>query len=313
MKILITGAAGFLGSRLAKDLLKSDWLIDELNLVDINLPEKIQDKRVTCFQSDLSTDSKINNFISEDLDIIFHLAAVVSGHAEKDFDIGWKVNMDMTRNLLEACRKKNPKIKFVFTSSCAVYGGKFPAWIDDYTILNPQTSYGTQKAICELMINDYSRKGFIDGRNLRLPTICVRPGKANQAASSFVSGIIREPIHGDQAICPVSVELPVWISSPDIVIQNIKHAALVDASSLGLSRSVILPGISVTVKDMIASLRKHTNEETVSRIVFKEDETISKIVLGWPTILDNAHALSLGFHVDSNIDDIVAQYLNSLV
>jgi nucleoside-diphosphate-sugar epimerase len=177
------------------------------------------------------------------------------------------------------------------------------------TALMPQTSYGIQKAIGEFLINDYSRKGFIDGRSLRLPTICVRPGRPNLAASSFVSGVIREPINGEAANCPVSVDLPVWVSSPAVVIENIIHAAKVEAATFKDWRSVNLPGISVTVKEMLDALQRQTDAETKARVTFNIDPVINKMVLGWPTNLDNTQALSMGFRADANFDDVVSQYL----
>ncbi len=309
MNILITGAAGFLGHKLATTLLKSDLAIDRLTLVDITEPNISHDK-VVSFVSDLSDQALIHQMINAETDIVYHLAAIVSGHAEKDFDLGWKVNLDLTRNLLERCKAVNPKIKFVFTSSCAVYGGDLPPVIDDLTILTPQSSYGTQKAMCEMLINDYTRKGYIDGRSLRLPTICVRPGKANQAASSFVSGIIREPINEQEAICPVDINTDVWISRPDTVVDNILNAAFIEGRAFGKTRAVALPGITVSVKDMIASLRKICGDQIADRIVFKYDEFINSLVSTWPTRIDNAHALQLGFKVDGSFDGFIRQYID---
>lgn len=312
MKILITGAAGFIGQKLANDLLKSDLVIDELLLADVVLPKAIPDKRVICFQSDLTIPAKIEALVSEDLDIVFHLAAVVSGHAEKDFDLGWKVNLDMTRFLLEACRRKNPKIKFVFSSTCAVYGGQLPPVIDETVAVYPQTSYGAQKAMCELMINDYSRKGYIDGRICRLPTICIRPGKANQAASSFVSGIIREPLNGEMANCPVASDTEIWISSPDTLIRNLVHAATMDASAFIDSRTVNLPGITVTVKQMINALEKIAGSEITKFITFNQDPVVNKIVMTWPGRFNNFKSLHLGFTLDGEFEEFIKQYLSDI-
>jgi len=312
MKILITGAAGFIGQKLANDLLKSDLVIDELLLADVVLPKAIPDKRVICFQSDLTIPAKIESLVSEDLDMVFHLAAVVSGHAEKDFDLGWKVNLDMTRFLLEACRRKNPQIRFVFSSTCAVYGGKLPPVIDETIAVYPQTSYGAQKAMCELMINDYSRKGYIDGRICRLPTICVRPGKANQAASSFVSGIIREPLNGELANCPVDSDTEIWISSPDTLIRNLVHAATMDASAFMDSRTVNLPGITVTVKQMIDALEKLAGSEISKFITYNQDPVVNKIVMTWPGRFSNFKSVHLGFTADDKFEDFIKQYLDTM-
>jgi nucleoside-diphosphate-sugar epimerase len=196
----------------------------------------------------------------------------------------------------------------VFASSLAVYGGNLPAVVNDMTIVAPRSSYGTQKAIGELMVNDYSRKGYLDGRVLRLPTVCIRPGRPNQAASSFVSSIIREPLNGENAICPVSADLSLFLSSPDTIIQNILHAANLESSALGMSRTINLPGISVTVQQMLDSLLIMTDQATLAKIQFKKDETISRIVSSWPGSIDNTRAIELGFIVDQHFDDFIRQY-----
>ncbi len=310
MQIIITGGAGFLGQGLAKALLNSSIVFDELLLVDIVMPSNISDdKKIICQQADLSQDGEAKKIVSSKTGIIFHLAAVVSSHAEKDFDLGWKVNLDITRQLLEACRHSNPEIRFVFASSLAVYGGKLPAIVSENTVVTPQSSYGTQKAIGELLVNDYTRKNFVDGRVLRLPTICVRPGRPNLAASSFVSSIIREPINGEEAVCPVSIDLPVLLASPDTTIQNIIKAAIMDAAAFGDWRTVNLPGITVTVKEMINSLERITNKATAERIQFKPDPAINKIVLTWPNAADYTRALQMGFSIDNNFDEVITQFI----
>ena len=311
MKIIITGAAGFLGQRLAKAILNSSLIFDELVLVDIVMPsDPGKDDRVNCIQVDLSEESVAKNIITAETTIVFHLAAVVSSHAEKDFDLGWKVNLDITRQLLEACRHQATNIKFVFASSFAVYGGKLPSMVNETIAVTPHSSYGAQKAIGELLVNDYTRKKFIDGRVLRLPTICVRPGRPNQAASSFVSSIIREPINGEQAICPVSPALEVLLSSPDTVIQNIIKAATLDSTAFGHWRTVNLPGITVTVQQMLESLERITGKATVERVQFKPDASINTIVSSWPGAVDNTNALQLGFKVDSDFDQFIVQFIH---
>lgn len=313
MQIIITGGAGFLGQRLAKALLSSSLIFDELLLVDIVMPPgSSKDERVTCQQVDLSEEGVAKQIISSKTGIMFHLAAVVSSHAEKDFDLGWKVNLDITRQLLEACRHQKTNVKFVFASSLAVYGGKLPAVVNDTTAVTPRSSYGTQKAMGELLVNDYTRKNFVDGRVLRLPTICVRPGRPNLAASSFVSSIIREPINGEQAVCPVSPELALWLSSPDTITENIIKAATLDGTAFGEWRTVNLPGIGVTVQQMIDSLERITDKATVDRIQFKPDPSIDRIVSSWPGELDNTRALQLGFSVDSNFDQFITQFITNI-
>ena len=310
MQIIITGGGGFLGQRLAKSLLKSSLSFDTLVLVDIVMPSNPgNDSRVACKQLDLSIEGAAQDLVTLQTKIIFHLAAVVSSHAEKEFDIGWKVNLDITRQLLEAVRHANPAIRFVFSSSLAVYGGDLPSVVNDITAVTPRSSYGTQKAMGELLVNDYSRKGFVDGVVLRLPTICVRPGRPNLAASSFVSSIIREPLRGEEAVCPVSRDLALFLSSPDIAIRNLIHAATLSTELLGW-RTVNLPGIKVTVQQMLDALERITNKATVDRVQFKPDEAIVRIVTSWPGALDNTRALHLGFFADNSFDDFIRQHID---
>ncbi len=310
MQIIITGGGGFLGQRLAKALLKSTVAFDDLVLADIVMPNNPgMDSRIKCQQVDLSEEPAAKTLVTPETRIIFHLAAVVSSQAEKEFDLGWRVNLDITRQLLEACRHTKPGIRFIFSSSLAVYGGELPSMVNDTTVITPRSSYGIQKAMGELLVNDYSRKGFVDGVVLRLPTICVRPGRPNQAASSFVSSIIREPLKGEQAICPVSPDLALFLSSPDTVIHNLLHAAGLNSEKLKGWRTVNLPGISVKVNHMLQSLRKITDESTVAKIQFKEDVSINRIVSGWPGSIDNTRALQLGFLVDNNFDNFIHQHI----
>jgi D-erythronate 2-dehydrogenase len=310
MQIIITGGGGFLGQRLAKALLKSSLPFDTLVLADIVMPSSPgNDSRVECKQLDLSMEGAAQDLVTVQTKIIFHLAAVVSSHAEKEFDIGWKVNLDITRQLLEAVRHTNPTIRFVFSSSLAVYGGDLPPVVDDRTAVTPRSSYGTQKAMGELLVNDYSRKGFVDGVVLRLPTICVRPGRPNLAASSFVSSIIREPLRGEDAVCPVSQDLALYLSSPDTVILNLIHAATLKTELLEW-RTINLPGITVTVRQMLDALERITNKATVDRVHFKPDEAINRIVTSWPGALDNTRALDLGFFADHSFDNFIRQHID---
>jgi D-erythronate 2-dehydrogenase len=311
MQIIITGGGGFLGQRLAKALLNSPMVFEELLLVDLVLPANPDpDGRVRCQQLDLSEPGAAAALVSAKTGIIFHLAAIVSSQAESDFELGWRINLDVTRRLLDACRHTRPGIRFVFSSSLAVFGGLLPALVDDATAVMPQSSYGTQKAMGELLVNDYSRKGFVDGLSLRLPTICVRPGRPNQAASSFVSSIIREPLHGEEAICPVSANLKLWLSSPATVIDNLVHAATLDAASLGGWRTLNLPGISVTVQQMLDALERMTNAATLARVRFEPNAAVNAIVSSWPGAIDNSRALQLGFRVDSHFDSFIQQYMS---
>jgi nucleoside-diphosphate-sugar epimerase len=310
MQIIITGAAGFLGQRLQKALVKSNMEFDELLLVDVVTPANgTNDRRVICQQVDLSIESAARALITSRTGLVFHLAAVVSSHAEKEFDLGWRVNLDITRWLLEACRHTKSNIRFLFSSSLAVYGGSLPAIVDDTTAVMPSSSYGAQKAMGELLVNDYSRKKFVDGIVLRLPTICVRPGRPNQAASSFVSSIIREPMNGEDAICPVSPDLVLWLSSPDTIIRNLIHASTLGNLHDGDWRTINLPGISVSVRQMLESLKRITGDSTAEKVHFKPDANIDRIVSSWPGVLDNRRALTFGFHADKHFDEFIHQHI----
>ncbi|MDX7990891.1 D-erythronate dehydrogenase [Xenorhabdus littoralis] len=312
MKVIITGGAGFLGQQLALALLKKDngFNFDQLVLTDIQCPiSPIPDPRVQCLALDLAQEGIAEKLIDTECDILFHLAAIVSSHAEEYFDLGMKVNFDVTRSLLEAIRNKKPSMKFIFTSSLAVFGGELPKIVTDDCAVNPQSSYGTQKAMCELIIHDYSRKGYVDGRILRLPTISIRPGKPNKAASSFASGIIREPLHGKICSCPVSRDLALWLSSPATVIRNLIHSTQIPAEKLSLSRIVSLPGISITVQEMLDALEEVAGQEVVDLVHFEPDENINQIVASWPRDIDISHSIALGFSVDHSFSDTIRTFI----
>ncbi|WP_139705553.1 D-erythronate dehydrogenase [Aeromonas hydrophila] len=306
MQIIITGGGGFLGQKLARTLLRSSLPFSELLLVDIQAPPALADPRVRCLQADLTAPGVADSLISERTAVVYHLAAIVSSHAEQDFDLGWQVNLDTTRSLLEACRHARPGIRFVFTSSLAVYGGLLPELVNDGTALTPTSSYGTQKAMGELLVNDYSRKGYVDGLALRLPTICVRPGKPNRAASSFVSSIIREPLQGEVTLCPVSPELRLWLSSPTTVVANFLLAA---TQPKGDGRSINLPGISVTVGEMLTALTQAGGQAARERVQFAADPAIERIVASWPGRIDNQRATALGFMADRTFADIIDSFI----
>jgi nucleoside-diphosphate-sugar epimerase len=240
---------------------------------------------------------------------IFHLAAIVSGQAEADFDLGMRINLDASRLLLEVCRALGHAPRVLFTSSVAVYGGALPDVVQDDTALNPQSSYGTQKAIAELLLSDYSRRGFVDGRVLRLPTISVRPGKPNAAASSFASGIIREPLNGERAICPVDGETRLWLLSPKSAIEALIAGLEIDREKLGNRPVVNLPGLSVSVNEMIEALREVAGEEAVARIDRQRDERIEKIVGSWPGAWNPERAEQLGLQGDKTFADVIRAYI----
>lgn len=315
MHILITGGAGFLGQRLAYQLLQHPVIgkqLHKLTLADITeAPHPLQDSRVTSVKTDLTDLEAAKTLITADVTAVYHLAAVVSGQAETNFDLGMAVNGEGTRLLLEAVRHHAPGALFVFASSLAVFGGQLPATIDSSTAVNPQSSYGTQKAVAELWVNDYTRKGFIDGRVLRLPTVCVRPGKPNAAASSFASSIIREPLHDDVAVCPVDTALPLWLSSPETVTANLVHSLSLSAYQFDHCRTVNLPGITVTVQEMIDSLAEVAGPDVVKRIQYQPDESITQIVASWPSRLDVRRAIALGFTGDRTFTDIIRAYQKS--
>jgi nucleoside-diphosphate-sugar epimerase len=318
VKVVITGAAGFLGQRLARRLLARGQLndrdgraqrIEQLILADIVTTPDPGDPRVRVVTGDLGVPEVLYDIIDSQTDSVFHLAAVVSGQAEAEFDLGMRVNLDAWRALLDTCRHRGRAPKVVLTSSVAVYGGNLPQMVLDSTVVQPQSSYGTQKAICELLLNDYSRRGFVDGRALRLPTISIRPGKPNQAASSFASGILREPLNGEPATLPVSPLMRLWLSSPRQAIRSIIAGHELPASALGSSRIINLPGISVTVNEMLAALERVAGREVAERIRFTPDPTIEKIVASWPGAWDDSRAKALGLAADPDFDSIIRAYI----
>lgn len=318
MKVVITGGCGFLGLRLAQALLHKGMRIGQQNretklhelvLCDLTSTRLPADPRVRFERVDV-TDADDVRAVLSGTDVLFHLAAVVSGAAEADFDLGMAINVHGTLQVLEACRVLAAPPRLVFASSVAVYGGDTPAVIEDGTALTPQSSYGAQKALAELLINDYSRKGFIDGRALRLPTIVVRPGKPNRAASSFASSIIREPLQGERTACPVPPETPMWILSPRRAIEALMLAAELPANAWGRYRALALPGLSLTVGEMIEGLRRVAGERVVDRIRWRSDPDVEKIVCSWPARFAPRRADSLGFKPDGSIDEIIQAFID---
>lgn len=317
MNILITGGAGFLGQRLAKQLLTgpvSGPALESLTLADIVLPPVPEaaigsTTHVRSLQVDLTDPQATRSLIDSKITAVYHLAAVVSGQAEANFDLGMAVNCDGTRNLLEAVRHQAPGAMFIFASSLAVFGGTLPEVITADTAVTPLSSYGTHKAISELWVNDYTRKGFIDGRILRLPTVCVRPGKPNAATSSFVSSIVREPLQGKTAICPVELSLPLWLSSPGTVTHNLAHALTITAGQFGDSRILNLPGITVTVQSILDALAAVAGPEALQHIQYQSDDTISRIVASWPSQFEVSRAVDLGFERDRTFTDIIQAFI----
>src|SRR5581483_5440219 len=315
MHILMTGAAGMIGRKLTARLVKDGKLngrtIDRLTLIDVVPPEKPRDFAGTTEVStaDLSAPGVAAKAIAAKPDVIFHLAGVVSGEAETDFDKGYRVNLDGTRALFEAIRSAAYVPKVVFTSSIAVYGAPFPSSIPDEFHLTPLTSYGTQKAICELLLADYTRRGFLDGIGIRLPTICVRPGKPNKAASGFFSGIIREPLAGQEALLPVADTVRHTHASPRAAVGFLIHAAGLEREQVGPRVNLAMPGVSCTVGEQIEALRRVAGDKVAARIRRTPDELVQRIVSGWAERIDARRARDLGFKAEGSFDEIIRAHI----
>lgn len=314
MHIVILGGGGFIGYRLAKELLRVRILggnpIERLTLVDKNFQENAQKDSILEFiTGDFSDNEILEPIILQKPAIIFHLAAVVSGEAEKNFELGMNVNFYGSLNLLELCRKHSVRTRIVFASSCAVFGGDVSQIVMDTTGPKPLSSYGTQKAIVELLMNDYSRRKFVDARSLRLPTIAIRPGKPNAATSSFISSIIREPLTGKTATYPVPPGTEVWIQSPRSVIKNFIHAAELGEEIISTDRVINLPGITTSIKEMIDNLEKIAGATVTKRISQVPDAFLQSIVLTWPPKFNTATAIRLGFVRDQSVEVIIRQFI----
>jgi nucleoside-diphosphate-sugar epimerase len=307
VNVLITGGGGFIGSRLAQALLLRNPKA-RIRLLDIAFPPGL-DKRLECVQGNVFEPDVVARAMGTDTDSVFHLASVVSGGAEQDFDGGYRVNLDGGRVLLEQARRQSKPPKYVFASSVAAFGGTLPDVLDDSITPAPQTSYGTQKVINEYLVADYTRKGFIDGRSLRLPTVVVRPGKPNLAASSFASGIIREPLAGVASECPVPEATGVWILSPRRVVEAFIHAQELPSSAWPTTRVVNLPGITLSVREMIDAMGRVAGREAVERVKFVPDARINGIVKTWPVRFRTPKAEAMGFKADSDFDSIVRDHM----
>ena len=320
MHVMIIGAAGMIGRKLTEKLAATGRLgeraIATLTLVDVvepQAPAGFAGKTVAT-TADLSAPGAAAKAIAARPDVIFHLAAIVSGEAEADFDKGYRINLDGTRLLFEAVREEGLKSPYrprvVFTSSIAVFGAPFPEVIGDEYFTTPLTSYGTQKAIGELLLADFSRRGFFDGIGLRLPTICIRPGKPNKAASGFFSNILREPLSGREAVLPVGEEVRHWHASPRSAVGFLIKAAVMDLELLGARRSLSMPGLSATVGEEIAALRRVAGEKAVSLIRREPDPVIMRIVAGWPQAFDAIRATALGFRAERSFDEIIRAHID---
>ncbi|MBB3950735.1 D-erythronate dehydrogenase [Aureimonas jatrophae] len=319
MKIVIIGAAGMIGARLARRIAADGRLngrdVERLILADA-VPPSVPDgwdDRCETHVLDIGEPGAAEPFAKGRPDVVFHLAAIVSGEAEADFAKGYRVNLDGTRALFDAIREENARSghvpRVVFASSIAVFGAPFPASIPDDFALTPLTSYGTQKAIGELLLADYTRRGFMDGIGLRLPTICIRPGRPNKAASGFFSNILREPLRGEPAVLPVSEDVRHFFASPSAAVEFFLHAAAIDGASVGPRRNISLPGLSATVGDEIAALERVAGPEASALIRREPDETIRGIVAGWAPDVEASRARALGFRADASFDDIIRAHL----
>ena len=320
MRILIIGAAGMIGRKLAERFARDGTLggkpISQLDMVDVVKPTKPAGVlfKVTLGAADVASAQTAPKLVAGRPDVIFHLAAIVSGEAEQNFDKGYAINLDGSRFLFEAIRQEGLKNgpyhpRVVFTSSIAVFGAPFHEKITDEFFTTPLTSYGTQKAIGELLLCDYTRKGFLDGIAIRLPTICVRPGKPNLAASGFFSNIIREPLAGHEAVLPVKDDVRHWHASPRAAMGFLLHAATIDGAAVGTRRALTMPGICVTVAEQIEALRRVAGEKAVARIKHQPDPAIMKIVSGWPRNFDPARATALGFKAEASFDEIIRVHI----
>jgi nucleoside-diphosphate-sugar epimerase len=313
MKVLIIGGAGMVGAKLAARLAKDGEVggkpIESLTLADIvaPTPPKASGLAVAVEAVDIAEPGIADRLVAARPDLIFHVAAIVSGEAEVDFEKGYRINLDGTRLLLEAIRQVGDPYcpRVVFTSSIAVFGAPFPEAIRDDYFHTPLTSYGTQKAIGELLLSDYTRRGFLDGIGIRLPTIVVRPGLPNKAASGFFSNIIREPLAGHEAALPVPESVRHWHATPRSAVNFLVHAAKLDARDIGSRRNITMPGLSVTVAEQIAALRKVAGDRVANRIVRRPDQTIMRIVAGWPRNFAPERALALGFRAESSFEEII--------
>ncbi|MEN8935060.1 MAG: D-erythronate dehydrogenase [Planktotalea arctica] len=316
MRLAVIGAAGMIGRKLVERIAATGQInnqpVTAMTLVDVVAPETPEGFDGVCetYAFDLTHPGAAKRLVADQPDVIVHLAAIVSGEAEADMAKGYRVNLDGTRALLEAIGAIEdycPRV--IYASSLAVFGAPFPVKIPDDYHLTPLTSYGTQKAMGEMLLNDYSRRGMLDGIGIRFPTICIRPGKPNKAASSFFSGILREPLNGQEAILPVDDDLRHWFASPRAAVGYIEHAATMDTSPLGGQRSMTMPGVSATVGEQIEALRAVAGDDAVALIRRVPDPAVASIVASWPRDFDTARAIALGFIAESSFQEIITVYL----
>lgn len=315
MNILILGGGGVIGQKLGRALARRGHLrgreISRLTLADIAEPADLPDAPfpVECRVCDIADPASVAGAITRETDVIYLLAAIVSAHAEEDLDAGLSINMMGTFHVLQRCRGLGTRPVLVFTSSIAVYGGEVPDPITDHTFLNPQTSYGTQKAVGELLLNDFSRRGLVDGRGFRLPTISVRPGKPNRAASSFMSSIIREPLNGQEAVCPVAEDFPHFYLSPRRCVENLILGAEIEETALGQNRCMTMPGRTWTIRQLIDAMSEIAGPAPTRLIRWEPQPDIQRIVMGWRFDVRPEKALKLGLRADDSFADNVRYYV----
>ena len=319
MKVVITGGAGFLGKKLARRLLQQGVIaaasgqpqrIRELLLFDVANAEGpgLDDPRVKTVAGDISNFATVQSIV-QGASTVFHFAAVVSAGAEADFDLGYRVNLDGTRNVLEACRALGTNPRVVFTSSLAAFGGDLPPAVTDDTPLTPQTSYGAQKSIGEFLVRDYTRKGFLRGTAVRLPTICVRTGLPNKAASTWASSVLREPLTGVDVVCPVTPETVMVVLSPRKTVDAFMRVHDLPPDAFGPGRTLLLNGINVTARELEQAVGRHAGNRKVGKVVWQRDPAIQRICDGWPQGIDSARARRLGFETDQDLDEVVRNFI----
>jgi nucleoside-diphosphate-sugar epimerase len=319
MKVVITGGGGFLGKKLARRLLQQGEIagpggrperISELLLFDVGQASGpgLDDPRVTAVAGDIANFATVQSIV-QNAATVFHFAAVVSAGAEADFDLGYRVNLNGTRNVLEACRALGTSPRVVFTSSLAAFGGELPPAVTDGTALTPQTSYGAQKSIGEFLVRDYTRKGFLRGTSVRLPTICVRTGLPNKAASTWASSVVREPLTGVDVVCPVTPETIMVVLSPRKTVDAFVRLHDLPAEAFGPGRTLLLNGIQVTARELEQAVARHAGNRKVGKVAWQHDTSIQKICDGWPQGIASQRARSLGFETDSGLDEIVRNFI----
>ena len=319
MKVVITGGAGFLGKKLGRRILQQGTLadadgkqetVDELLLFDVAKASGpgLDDPRVKTLAGDIANPATVQSIV-QGASTVFHFAAVVSAGAEADFDLGYRVNLDGTRNVLEACRAQGTNPRVIFTSSLAAYGGDLPPAVADDTPLTPQTSYGAQKSIGEFLIRDYTRKGFLRGTAVRLPTICVRTGLPNKAASTWASSVVREPLTGVDVVCPVTPQTIMVVLSPRKTVDAFIRLHDLAVDSFGPGRTLLLNGINVTARELEGAVAKHAGNRKVGKVSWQHDPAIQKICDGWPQGIDSVRSRRLGFETDKDLDEVVRSFI----